>query len=388
MNESIHNQPDLNTNINLDCLICLELLCEPVTIYCGHSFCKFCLISYLKSSNKCPICRKVVLLSNRESLSKNVILSQLAEAKNPSLYDERKRSHLISLNNIPDEEISCLYVYFQNCIVLPNQILTIQTCDLSQENTLYDSFYNQQPLVISHEEGEYCKERISSLCKVIEYRKEGTLISLTLLGIKRFHIKSYSISNEVSTCYGVSVKDELVLENEYEERIDEEEKEMRKAELEELIKKEIYSKALYIIEKLNELMINSSLSIQNRITRIIDFSTIKLDKLKDVYSDKNNIKFIDFFENFSFLLLSNMNISYEDRLSSFKCKNLYRKIDNIYMIFKEYDKNRLFSNPIFALELFGKGSFHKSTTLLSNRTVLVMLVFVIALIVLFRFGYF
>lgn len=47
-------------NENFICNCCLELLKNPITLLCGHSFCLLCLADwYLISSNrKCPICRQ------------------------------------------------------------------------------------------------------------------------------------------------------------------------------------------------------------------------------------------------------------------------------------------------------------------------------------------
>ena len=44
---------------DLDCILCLKLLFEPVTTPCGHSFCRPCFARALDHGNKCPCCRTV-----------------------------------------------------------------------------------------------------------------------------------------------------------------------------------------------------------------------------------------------------------------------------------------------------------------------------------------
>lgn len=43
------------------CAICMEIYVDPITLECGHSFCKLCLykIIHLSVINKCSICRSV-----------------------------------------------------------------------------------------------------------------------------------------------------------------------------------------------------------------------------------------------------------------------------------------------------------------------------------------
>ncbi|XP_055011999.1 tripartite motif-containing protein 16-like [Boleophthalmus pectinirostris] len=63
----------------LTCPICLDLLKEPVTIPCGHSFCKSCIQNYWDQqvNFRCPECRKKY--RSRPVLGKNIILSALVE---------------------------------------------------------------------------------------------------------------------------------------------------------------------------------------------------------------------------------------------------------------------------------------------------------------------
>lgn len=42
---------------NLQCAICLELLCQPLRLPCCHSFCRACLSAAFHSEKRCPLCR-------------------------------------------------------------------------------------------------------------------------------------------------------------------------------------------------------------------------------------------------------------------------------------------------------------------------------------------
>uniref|UniRef100_A0A8C2JN84 FinTRIM family, member 87 n=1 Tax=Cyprinus carpio TaxID=7962 RepID=A0A8C2JN84_CYPCA len=83
-----HKQEKMaGTNISVDkdqfcCSVCLEVLWEPVTIPCGHSYCMECIKGYwrkceLKAEFSCPQCRHT--FSPRPALSKNTILADIVE---------------------------------------------------------------------------------------------------------------------------------------------------------------------------------------------------------------------------------------------------------------------------------------------------------------------
>ncbi|XP_019212498.1 tripartite motif-containing protein 16-like [Oreochromis niloticus] len=64
------------------CSISLDLLKDPVTIPCGHSYCKNCIKSFwdeedMKGIHSCPQCRKT--FTPKPVLEKNIILAALAE---------------------------------------------------------------------------------------------------------------------------------------------------------------------------------------------------------------------------------------------------------------------------------------------------------------------
>ncbi|XP_013855819.1 tripartite motif-containing protein 65 [Austrofundulus limnaeus] len=75
-------------NSSLTCVICLECFNYPVTIPCGHTFCKDCISMYWDTKSKsnigpqCPFCNEQ--FSTRPSLNRNTSLSVLSEAAHSS----------------------------------------------------------------------------------------------------------------------------------------------------------------------------------------------------------------------------------------------------------------------------------------------------------------
>ncbi len=48
----------------LNCIICFEYFTDPVTLYCGHTFCKNCIVETVSRTHKCPICSNIILDSS------------------------------------------------------------------------------------------------------------------------------------------------------------------------------------------------------------------------------------------------------------------------------------------------------------------------------------
>ncbi|XP_068447707.1 LON peptidase N-terminal domain and RING finger protein 1 [Clinocottus analis] len=74
----------------LECPLCLFLMCEPVTMSCGHTFCRRCAEGYLPS--KCPSCKERLKQREVKGMKNNVLLISVVEKCCP---DETKtKCHL------------------------------------------------------------------------------------------------------------------------------------------------------------------------------------------------------------------------------------------------------------------------------------------------------
>lgn len=62
----------------LECPICLFLLCEPVTISCGHSFCRRCIMGICVPS-RCPACMERLRQRDAKNIKNNVLLFSIVE---------------------------------------------------------------------------------------------------------------------------------------------------------------------------------------------------------------------------------------------------------------------------------------------------------------------
>lgn len=73
------DEPELFSEQELTCSICLDLFNQPVSTPCGHNFCQACIGGYWASSpiSTCPLCKRQ--FDERPLLSVNKVFSAIAD---------------------------------------------------------------------------------------------------------------------------------------------------------------------------------------------------------------------------------------------------------------------------------------------------------------------
>lgn len=74
----------------LECPLCMKLFLEPVSLPCGHSFCRVCLRRCFQVNSACPMCRNVYLLEP-DNLGVTITLSRLIQTHFGQELEERKK---------------------------------------------------------------------------------------------------------------------------------------------------------------------------------------------------------------------------------------------------------------------------------------------------------
>ncbi|KAI7801877.1 LON peptidase N-terminal domain and RING finger protein 1 [Triplophysa rosa] len=94
----------------LECPICLFLMCEPVTMTCGHSFCRRCMGSFLPS--RCPTCKERLKQRDAKNIKNNVLIFSVIEKCCPDetkmkchIQEKLKTSEFTEALRIADEGI-------------------------------------------------------------------------------------------------------------------------------------------------------------------------------------------------------------------------------------------------------------------------------------------
>ncbi|TFJ88153.1 hypothetical protein NSK_000507 [Nannochloropsis salina CCMP1776] len=105
---------------DLECGVCLGLLCEAVTTPCGHSLCRLCLVRALQRQTKCPVCRAVCMI-NAEDHAETRLLTRLAKRAFPALYEQR-----LEETRQEREALKLLLpIFFYNLPIFPGEALRL-----------------------------------------------------------------------------------------------------------------------------------------------------------------------------------------------------------------------------------------------------------------------
>uniref|UniRef100_A0A146P9N8 Nuclear factor 7, brain-like n=1 Tax=Fundulus heteroclitus TaxID=8078 RepID=A0A146P9N8_FUNHE len=106
---------------DLTCAVCLNIFTDPVTLFCGHSFCREWVTLSLKSLNQCPQCRTFIP-TDRMDFMTNAILKSLAEkAKETQKKKDSGKDNEAAVGFCPEHDeklkLFCLTDQQLTCII-------------------------------------------------------------------------------------------------------------------------------------------------------------------------------------------------------------------------------------------------------------------------------
>jgi hypothetical protein len=193
-----------NIEPEFECQICMDLLIEPVTTICGHTFCKICLLRYLKTKLNCPMCRKVILQS-KDSLAKNVLLENLIKSKHLENYENKLRIAKLSYddeNSEDDKKRNNLpSIILEECYVWPKLRRKISVTNFLYDTTISMSSVNDRLLVIIPKRNYNETNTVSSLVEILSLAKNENAIEMEINGLKRFKVENFRNVTEDAVMY-------------------------------------------------------------------------------------------------------------------------------------------------------------------------------------------
>lgn len=188
-------QQNLMDQKKLCCSICLDLLKDPVTIPCGHSYCMDCVRSHWdeedhKNVYSCPQCRKTV--SPRPALVKNTMLADLVE----ELKESRPQTVSADPSYAKPEDVACDFCTGRKLKALKSCLqCLVSYCEQHLQPHFDSPAFGKHKLVdpskrlqenICTRHGEvkkiFCRtdhQCICVLCSLDEHKDHNTVLALT-----------------------------------------------------------------------------------------------------------------------------------------------------------------------------------------------------------------
>ncbi|XP_040268957.1 E3 ubiquitin-protein ligase rnf8-A-like isoform X1 [Bufo bufo] len=140
--EEVFNHMNDVLDNELQCIICSEHFIEAVTLNCAHSFCCFCIQSWRKRKEECPICRQEITTQTRSLVLDNCI-NRMVDKLSPEMQDRRLALILERKDQAAETLLRSIPVSSDSeGSPLPSDIIlssSEEADDLLQEDILWDS---------------------------------------------------------------------------------------------------------------------------------------------------------------------------------------------------------------------------------------------------------
>ena len=113
---------------DLACPICFRLLYEPISLNCGHTYCRSCISKALsaKASQECPVCRAPLMLDT-STAKVNIIVQKLLNKHCETELIERKKEETEDISELEQTRPSIDVFLLPSLVVMPGQkiVLTV-----------------------------------------------------------------------------------------------------------------------------------------------------------------------------------------------------------------------------------------------------------------------
>jgi len=106
---------------DFECSLCLNLLLDPVSVACGHTFCRTCINRSSEYRTACPLCRKPVHVGG----GVNVLLANIIAERFPKALSVRKQARVGELTQVESRPVKTLPVIQTQEIIVPGASLHI-----------------------------------------------------------------------------------------------------------------------------------------------------------------------------------------------------------------------------------------------------------------------
>jgi Lon protease-like protein len=156
---------------DFQCPLCMKLLLSPVSIVCGHTFCRKCIQKSYEKSPKCPICRISINISR--SIPTTYMIQSYIEANFGEELQKRKAEEV---EEAPQIDPTILPIVFTtDSIFFPGTIITLSIYQARYLNIVTDVMSHDKKIgLLSSVKGQWIGLMVEVLSS--HYTDTGALV--------------------------------------------------------------------------------------------------------------------------------------------------------------------------------------------------------------------